>query len=319
MVRINSLNRNENLEMYVKLEKFNAAGSVKDRIAKYMIEQAEKDGSLTKQKTVIEPTSGNTGIGLALVCRVKGYDCILVMPESMTMERRQILIALGAKIILTEGSKGMNGAEDYAKELVRKHPEKYFMPNQFDNKYNMRAHYETTAEEIWRDTNGKITHFVAGVGTSGTAIGVSRKLREYDPNVKIIAAAPDPSTPIQGLKNFNTQYVPKIWEPERIDEVRYVTLRDAEESARLLALGEGIFVGPSTGAAFRVALEKAKQIDRGVMVVMSPDGGEKYLSTTLCEPSKCLECARKYGIQCSYFDGRPIVEAKAFEPEDVSP
>jgi cysteine synthase len=319
MVRINSLNPNKNLEMYMKLEKFNAAGSVKDRIAKYMIEYAERDGSLTKQKTVIEPTSGNTGIGLALVCRVKGYDCVFVMPETMTMERRQLLIVLGAKIILTEGSKGMNGAEDYAKQLAEKYPEKYFMPNQFDNEYNTLAHYESTAEEIWRDTNGKVTHFVAGLGTSGTAVGVSRKLREYNPDVKIIAVAPDPSTPIQGLKNFNTQYVPRIWEPEKIDEVHYVTLREAEESARLLALGEAIFVGPSTGAAFYVALKRSKEIDRGVIVVMAPDGGEKYLSTSLCEPSRCLECAQKYGIKCSYFDGRPITEAKVPQPEHVSP
>jgi cysteine synthase len=319
MVRINSLNSNKNLEIYVKLEKFNAAGSVKDRIAKYMIEYAEKDGSLTKQKIVIEPTSGNTGIGLALVCRVKGYNCELVMPETMTMERRQILIALGAKIILTEGAKGMNGAEDYARELAEKYPEKYFMPDQFDNKCNMLAHYETTAEEIWSDTDGRITHFVAGLGTSGTAVGVSRKLKKYNPDVKIIAVAPDPSTPIQGLKNFNTQYVPRIWEPEKVDEVHYVTLKDAEESARLLALGEGIFVGPSSGAAFHVAFKKAKEIDRGVMVVMSPDGGEKYLSTSLCEPNRCLECAQKYGIKCSYFDGRPIVEAKVPPPEHISP
>ena len=283
-----------------------------------MIEHAEKDGLLTKDKIVLEPTSGNTGIGLALVCRVKGYDCVFVMPETMTMERRQILITLGAKIILTQGAKGMNGAEDYARELAEKHPNKYFMPNQFDNKNNMLAHYETTAEEIWKDTRGDITHFVAGLGTSGTAVGVSKKLREYKPDVKIIAVAPDPSTPIQGLKNFNTQYVPPIWEPETVDEIHYVTLREGEEAARLLALGEGIFVGPSSGAAFHVALKKAKEADRGVMVVMAPDGGEKYLSTSLCEPSRCLECAQKYGIKCSYFDGRPIVEAMP-PPEHISP
>jgi cysteine synthase B len=305
--------------MYVKLEKFNATGSVKDRIAKYMIEYAERDGSLTKKKTVVEPTSGNTGIGLALVCRVKGYDCMLVMPDTMTMERRQILIALGAKVILTEGAKGMNGAEDYARELVRNNPEKYFMANQFDNEYNVLAHYDTTAEEIWRDTNGKVTHVVVGLGTSGTAVGVSKKLKEHKPDVKIIAVAPDPSTPIQGLKNFNTQYVPRIWEPVRVDEVHYVTLKDAEESARLLALSEGVFVGPSSGAALDVALKKAREIDRGAMVFIAPDGGEKYLSTSLCEPNRCLECAQKYGIRCSYFDGRPIVEAKAFLSEHVSP
>jgi len=319
MVRINSLNPNHNVEMYIKLEKFNATGSVKDRIAKYMIECAERKGLLTKDKTVIEPTSGNTGIGLALVCRVKGYDCTLVMPETMTMERGQILIALGAKIILTEGEKGMNGAEDYARQLAKDYPKKYFMPNQFDNSDNALAHYETTAEEIWKDTNGKITHFVAGLGTAGTAVGVSRKLREYNQDVKIIAVAPDPSTPIQGLKNFNTQYVPGIWEPNRVDETHYVKLRDAEESARLLALGEGIFVGPSSGAIFHVALKKANEIDSGVIVVMAPDGGERYLTTSLCEPDKCLECAKRFGIKCSYFDGTPIVKAKTSPSELMSP
>jgi len=308
MVRINSLNPNRNLEMYIKLEKFNSTGSVKDRIAKYMIEQAEKEALLKKGMIVVEPTSGNTGIGLALVCKVKGYDCILVMPETMTLERRQILIALGAKIILTEGRKGMDGAEDHAKELVQQHPETYFLPNQFENKFNVLAHYETTAEEIWRDTDGEITHFVVGLGTSGTAVGVSKRLKEYNPDVEVIAVAPDPSTPIQGLKNYNTQYVPGIWEHTSVDELHYVTSRDAEESARLLALGEGIFVGPSSGAIFQVALKKAEEIDGGLMVVMAPDGGERYLSTTLCDPVLCLACAKRYGIKCSYFDGRPVVE-----------
>ena len=309
LVRINSLNPNKNLEMYVKLEKFNAAGSVKDRIAKYMIEYAEKEGYLTKEKTVIEPTSGNTGIGLALVCRVKGYDCELVMPETMTKERRQILIALGAKIILTDGGKGMDGAEDYAKELVERFPDKYFMPNQFDNKYNVLAHYETTAEEIWRDTDGRITHFVVGLGTAGTAMGVSKRLKELNSNLNVIGVMPEPSTSVQGLKDYDTQYVPGIWESERVDEVHRVSSKDAEDSARLLALGEGIFVGPSSGAIFHIALKKAEEVDDGVMVVMAPDGGEKYLSTSLCDPVKCLECARRFGIKCSYFDGIPLEKA----------
>ena len=309
LVRINSLNPNKNLEMYIKLEKFNAAGSVKDRIAKYMIEYAEKEGYLTKEKTVIEPTSGNTGIGLALVCRVKGYDCELVMPETMTMERRQILIALGAKIILTDGGKGMDGAEDYAKELVEKFPDKYFMPNQFDNKYNVLAHYETTAEEIWRDTDGRITHFVVGLGTAGTAMGVSKRLKELNSNLNIIGVMPGPSTSVQGLKDYDNQYVPGIWESELVDEIHRVSSKDAEDSARLLALGEGIFVGPSSGAIFHIALKKAEEVDDGVLVVMAPDGGEKYLSTSLCDPVKCLECARRFGIKCSYFDGMPLEKA----------
>ena len=319
MVRINSLNTNKKLEMYLKLEKFNATGSVKDRIAKYMIESAEKEGVLTKGKIVIEPTSGNTGIGLALVCRVKGYDCTLVMPETMTMERRRILIALGAKIILTEGAKGMDGAEDYAKRLAQQYPDRYFMPNQFDNEHNTQAHYETTAEEVWRDTEGRVTHFVAGLGTSGTLVGVSKKLKERNPNVKIIAVAPDPKTPIQGLKNYNVQHVPRIWAPETVDEVHYVTLNQGEETAQLMALAEGVFVGPSSGAIFHVAQEKAKEIRGGVMVIVAPDGGEKYLSTDLCEPSRCLECAKRYGIKCSYFDGRPIIEVKTSEQPLISP
>jgi cysteine synthase len=309
MVRINSTNPNKNLDMYIKLEKFNATGSVKDRIAKYMIEYAEKEGHLTKDKTVIEPTSGNTGIGLALVCRVKGFDCELIMPETMTMERRQILIALGAKIILTDGSKGMDGAEDYAKEVAERFPDKYFMPNQFDNLYNVLVHYETTAEEIWKDTEGRITHFVVGLGTSGTAVGVSKRLKEYSSSLKVIGVMPESNSSVQGLKNFDVQYVPGIWESERVDEIHRVSYRDAEDSARLLALGEGIFVGPSSGAIFHVALKKAEEVDEGVMVVMAPDGGEKYLSTSLCDPLGCLACARKFGIRCSYLDGKPMEKA----------
>ena len=184
MVQINRVHKNPNLELYVKLEKFNIGGSVKDRIAKYMIEQAEKTGQLNKDKIVIEATSGNTGIGLAMVCRVKGYDLFLVMPENMTLERRQILNAIGAKIILSEASKGMDGAEDLARSIVSQSPEKYFMPNQFANQANMLAHYETTAEEILRDTNGKVTHFVAGIGTTGTLMGVSKRLKNTTPTSK---------------------------------------------------------------------------------------------------------------------------------------
>jgi len=319
MVRINYLNPNPNLEMYVKLEKYNPGGSVKDRIAKYMIEQAEKTKQLTKEKIVIEPTSGNTGIGLALVCRAKGYNLFLVMPETMTLERRQILIALGAKIILSEGTKGMDGAEDLAREIVNQNPDKYFMPNQFANPANVLAHYETTAEEIWRDTRGRITHFLAGIGTSGTLMGVSKRLREYDLNIHIVAVQPESNTAIQGLKNLQTQYVPAIWKREYVDEIYTVHPKDAEEIARRLTLQEGVFMGPSSGAIFHVALKKANEIEKGVMVVMAPDGGEKYLSTTLCDPILCLECARKYGIQCSYIDGTPILKVPSPRREIISP
>lgn len=309
MVQINHLNKNPNLKIYVKLEKFNIGGSVKDRIAKYMIEQAEKTGQLNKDKIVIEPTSGNTGIGLALVCRVKGYNLILVMPENMTMERRQILNAIGAKIILSEADKGMDGAEDLARKIVSQNPDKYFMPNQFANQANVLAHYETTAGEIWRDTKGRVTHFVAGIGTTGTLMGVSKRLKEYNLDIQVIAVEPEKDTIIQGLKNLETQYVPAIWQNELVDEIHKVNAKEAEDAARLLALQEGIFVGPSSGAIFHIALKKAKEISKGVMVAIAPDGGEKYLSTTLCDPILCLKCARKYGIRCSYIDGSPISKA----------
>ena len=319
MVRINHLNPNPNLELFLKLEKFNPGGSVKDRITKYMIEEAEKNGKLKKGMTVIEPTSGNTGIGLALVCRVKGYDLDLIMPDTMTRERRQILLALGAKVILSEGSKGMDGAQDVAHEIASQNPNKYFIPNQFANPANALAHYETTAEEIWRDTKGKITHFVAGLGTSGTLMGVSKRLKELNPDIHVVAVQPEAGKAIQGLKNLETQYIPAIWKPELVDEIHTASPNDAEESARLLALQEGLFVGPSSGAIFYIAKKKAREIDAGVMVAIAPDGGEKYLSTSLCDPALCIEAVRKFGIQCSYKDGKPVTNAVVAAPKEVSP
>jgi cysteine synthase B len=319
MVRINHLNPNPKLEIFMKLEKFNPGGSVKDRITKYMIEYAEKNGKLKKGMTVIEPTSGNTGIGLALVCRVKGYDLALVMPDTMTRERRQILLALGAKVILSKGSKGMDGAEDLAHEIAKQNPDKYFVPNQFANPANVLAHYETTAEEIWSDTKGRITHFVAGLGTSGTLIGVSKRLRELKPDIQIIAVQPEAGTAIQGLKNLETQYVPAIWKQELVDEIHTASPNDAEEAARILALQEGLFVGPSSGAIFHIARKKAREIDGGVMVVIAPDGGEKYLSTSLCDPALCVEAVKKFGIQCSYKDGKPVTEATTTTTKETSP
>ena len=319
MVRVNHLNPNPKLEMFIKLEKFNPGGSVKDRITKYMIESAEKKGQLKKGMTVIEPTSGNTGIGLALVCRVKGYDLALVMPDTMTRERRQILLALGAKVILSEGKKGMDGAEDLAHEIAKQNPNKYFVPNQFANQANVLAHYETTAEEIWKDTQGKITHFVAGLGTSGTLMGVSGRLKELNPDIQAIAVQSEAGKAIQGLKNLKTQYVPTIWKSERVDEICTVSPKDAEESARLLALQEGLFVGPSSGAIFYIARKKASEIDEGVMVVIAPDGGEKYLSTSLCDPALCVEAVQKFGIQCSYKDGKPVTKATSTALKETSP
>ncbi|MEM3386377.1 MAG: cysteine synthase family protein [Nitrososphaerales archaeon] len=302
VVRINNLRPKDSVEIYVKLEKFNPAGSIKDRIALYMIEAAEKEGVLTKDKIVIEPTSGNTGIGLALVCAVKGYKLALVMPETMSLERRKILLAYGARIILSPGAKGMDGAEDLARQIVSKNPEKYFMPNQFANTNNVRAHYETTAEEIWRDFGDRLTHIVAGMGTTGTLMGVSKKLKEKNPKLKIIGVEPHKNTPIQGLKNLEVQYVPRIWNPALIDEKIVVTLQEAEDTARLLTLKEGIFCGPSSGAIFYAALKKAEELDSGVILAILPDGGEKYLSTTLCDPERCLDCIRRFGVQSACVD-----------------
>jgi len=300
MLRLSRINRNPNVEMYLKLEKFNPGGSVKDRIAKYMIEYAEAEGVLTKDKIVIEPTSGNTGIGLAIVCAVKGFKLVLVMPETMTMERRKMLMIYGARIVLSPGAKGMNGAEDMARKIVEGNPDKYFMPNQFANRYNTLAHYETTAEEIWKDTQGRITHFVGGIGTAGTLMGVGKKLRQHNPELQVVAVEPESKTPIQGLKNLQVQYVPSIFDSNAVDERHYVNIQTAEETARLLALEEAILCGPSTGAILHVALQKAETLAKGVVVVMAPDGGEKYLSTQLCDEDKCRDCVVKYKIKCAY-------------------
>lgn len=302
LILINKLNPNKNVKIYAKLEKFNPGGSVKDRIALFMIEQAEREGLLTKEKVVIEPSSGNTGIGLALVCAQKGYPLEIVMPETMSMERRRILLAYGAKIILTEGSMGMDGAEDHCNMLVAQNPEKYFRPNQFANKYNAQAHYETTGKEIIEDTDGKITMFVAGIGTSGTLMGVSRRLKEFNPAIKIIGAEPHSGSKIQGLKNLEAQYIPQIFEASKLDEKMFVTDDDAFEMARRLTLQEGIFSGISSGAAMHVAIEKAKTLGSGVIVVLLPDGGEKYTTTELYAPKACLECAKKCRIQTALTD-----------------
>ncbi|MGD6806792.1 MAG: PLP-dependent cysteine synthase family protein [Candidatus Bathyarchaeia archaeon] len=308
LMRIQRLNPNPNVEIFLKLEKNNPGGSIKDRVALYMIEQAEKSGQLTAGKTVIEATSGNTGIGIAFVCRVKGYNVVIVMPETMSMERRQIMISMGAKVLLSEGTKGMDGAEDLAREIAARNPDKYFMPNQFANPANVQAHYETTAPEIWRDTDGKVTHLIAGLGTTGTIVGISKYLKEHNPNIQIIGVQPEAGTSIQGLKDLKTQHIPKIWNPKSADEIVNVNSAVADDTARLLALEEGIFVGPSSGAAFYVAQQKAKTLTSGVIVCIAPDGGERYLSTALCDPHLCVECVKKYCVKCSYHDGPPMLK-----------
>jgi cysteine synthase B len=281
MVKINRLNPNNNVYIYAKIEGNNPTGSIKDRIALKMIEQAEAEGTLIKGKTIIEPTSGNTGIGLAMIGTVKGYPVEIVMSSGVSIERRKIIESFGAKITLTDAKDGTDGAIRKARELVRDNPDKYFMPDQFSNKYNKMAHYKTTGEEIWKQTNGRIDYFVSAIGTSGSIMGVGRALKENNPRIKIVCAHPVKGHYIQGLKNMEEAIVPEIYDPSQIDETIMVETEVAYEMARKIIKTEGIFVGMSSGAAMYAAIEIAKKIQSGTIVVIFPDRGEKYLSTNL--------------------------------------
>ncbi len=213
LVRINRLNPNKNTTIYAKLEGLNPTGSIKDRIALSMIQQAETEGKLTKGKTIIEPTSGNTGVSLAMIGKVKGYEVEIVMSDAVSVERRQMIKAFGAKVTLTEGKLGTDGAIRRARELAREYPHKYFMPDQFSNQYNKITHYRTTGEEIWKQTNGKIKYFVSSIGTSGTIMGVGMVLKEYNPQIKVVSAHPVKGHYIQGLKNMEEAIVPSLYKP----------------------------------------------------------------------------------------------------------
>jgi cysteine synthase B len=281
LVKINRLNPNPNVLMYAKVEGFNPTGSIKDRIALKMIEQAEECGDLIPGKTIIEPTSGNTGIGLAMIGAVKGYSVAIVMSEAVSIERRKMIEAFGAKTILTDASLGTDGAIRKAHELVKNDPDKYFMPNQFSNEYNKIAHYQTTANEIWEESNGKVTHFVSALGTSGTLMGVGLGLKDKNPDIKIVSAHPVKGHYIQGLKNMVEAIVPEIYDPSKIDQTVMIESEEAFAMAREIIRKEGIFVGMSSGAAMVAALECVKNLDEGFIVVAFADRGEKYLSTTL--------------------------------------
>lgn len=281
IVRINRLNPNKNVTIYAKLEGLNPTGSIKDRIALSMIQQAEIEGKLTKGKTIIEPTSGNTGVALAMIGIVKGYEVEIVMSDAVSVERRQMIKAFGAKVTLTEGKMGTDGAIMKARELVKEYPEKYFMPDQFSNAYNKITHYRTTGEEIWKQTNGEIDYFVSSLGTSGTIMGVGKVLKEHNPQIKIVCAHPVKGHYIQGLKNMEEAIVPSIYDPSQIDITIMVETEDAYEMTRQIVSQEGIFVGMSSGAAMYAAVQVAKKIESGTIVVIFPDRGEKYLSTKL--------------------------------------
>ena len=281
VVRINRLNPNKNTTIYAKIEGVNPTGSIKDRIALSMIEQAEKEGVLRKGKTIIEPTSGNTGVALAMIGVAKGYDVEIVMSDAVSVERMQMIRAFGGKVTLTEGRQGTDGAIRKARELASQFPDKYFMPDQFSNEYNKLAHYRTTGEEILKQTPSGVDYFVSSIGTSGTIMGVGKVLKEHNPNVKIVSAHPVKGHYIQGLKNMEEAIVPSIYDPSQIDITIMVETEVAYEMARQIVKQEGIFVGMSSGAAMYAASEIAKQVNSGTIVVIFPDRGEKYLSTKL--------------------------------------
>ena len=284
LVRINNLNPNPNVNIYAKLEGNNPGGSIKDRIALKMIEQAEKEGCLNKDKTIIEATSGNTGIALSMIGCVKGYNVEIVMSEAVSVERRKAIRAFGGNIVLTDAKKGTDGAILKVKELLEKYPEKYFCTDQFTNKYNKIAHYETTAKEIWQQTNGKIDYFISAIGTSGTIMGVGLHLKSRNQNVKVVCAHPEKGHYIQGLKNMEEAIIPAIYDPSKIDIEVMINTEEAFEMTRQLAKKEGIFAGMSSGAAMIAAIETANNADAGSNIVtIFPDRGDRYLSTDLFE------------------------------------
>jgi cysteine synthase B len=281
MVRIRNLNPNPRVRIYAKLEGFNPTGSIKDRIALKMIEQAEREGALTPGRTIIEPTSGNTGIGLAMIGTVKGYAVEIVMSEAVSIERRKMIQAFGATVTLTDPTKGTDGAIIRARELVRDFPDKYFMPDQFSNQYNQLAHYDGTAQELLEQMGGQIDYFVSALGTSGTLMGVGLALKERLPGVRIVSAHPVLGHYIQGLKNLDEAIVPAIYDARKVDRHIMIETEDAFDLARRIAREEGIFVGMSSGAALWAARKVAEEIEAGTIVTIFPDRGEKYLSTAL--------------------------------------
>ena len=289
LVRLNRLTNDMKAEIVVKLEYFNPGHSVKDRIGVSMIDAAEKAGLIHRDSIIIEPTSGNTGIALAMVSAARGYKCILVMPDTMSKERRILLRAYGAELILTPGREGMSGAIRKAEEMVASDP-RYFMPQQFNNPANSEIHRRTTAEEIWRDTDGKIDMLVAGVGTGGTLTGVGEILKKYNPDFKVIAVEPDSSAVLSGgnkgshpLQGIGAGFIPKILNTKIIDEIIRVTGENAFRTAREMATQEGLLVGISSGAAVWAALEVARRPENAGkrIVAIIPSYGERYLSTQL--------------------------------------
>lgn len=283
LVKINKFDIKKDVNIYAKIEGANPGGSIKDRIALKMVESAEAKGLLDKSKTIIEATSGNTGIALAMIGAVKGYKVKIVMSAAVSAERQKMIRAFGAEIVLTEGSKGTDGAIAKVRELIAVDPEKYYNTDQFSNQANIAAHYETTAQEIWHQTGGAIDYFVAAIGTSGTLMGVAEYLKKYNPHVKIVSAEPEKGHYIQGLKNMEEAIVPAIYDKRKLDDIIIIDTEEAYALSRQLAQKEGIFAGMSAGAAMLAALKVAEKIKQGNIVTIFPDRGEKYLSTKLFE------------------------------------
>src|SRR5487761_224301 len=280
LVELQRLSPSPRVRIYAKLEGQNPSGSVKDRIAKYMIEKAEREGTLTPDKIIIEPTSGNTGIALAMIGRVKGYKVTCVIPESVSEERTQLLQAYGAEVVYSEGIKGTNGSIVVAQQMVAEAPQRFFMPYQYGNEANPRAHYETTGPEIARDLPD-VDVFVAGLGTGGTLTGTGRYLKEYNPAIKIIAAVPHPGDLVQGLRSLEEGFIPPVLDESILDSRIVVDSRTAFAATKELTQQEGIFAGVSCGAVLRTAQRVAQRLERGTIVMLLADGGWKYLSTNL--------------------------------------
>lgn len=272
------------VDILAKAEWFNPGGSVKDRPALHMVLAGERSGELTEDKVLLDSTSGNTGISYAMVCAARGYDTRIVLPSNASQERKKILRALGAEIVESDPLEGSDGAIRKAHEMKEEDPDRYFMPDQYNNPENWRAHYETTAPEIWEQTGGDVTHFVAGIGTGGTITGTGRRLKELNPELGVVGVEPDdPLHGIEGLKHLDTSIRPGILDEELLDDVLYVGTEEAYDAGRRLAREHGLLVGQSSGAAAVACRRLAEELDGGTVVTVFPDGGEKYLSTRYLE------------------------------------
>jgi cysteine synthase B len=270
---------NEKVKIYAKLESYNPGGSVKDRAALQMIKDAEKAGYLTKDKIIIDSTSGNTGIAYAMIAAVKGYKTKIIIPKNASIERKKIIAGFGADIVYSSPFEGSDGAIRLAREIYNKEPDKYYMPDQYNNPSNLKAHYLTTGPEIIEQTKGKITHFIAGLGTTGTIMGTGKALREFNPDIMIIAVEPDDAMHgIEGLKHLKSSLVPGIYDRNTPDEKIYVNTDKAYDMVKIITTVGGLPVGHSSGAAMVAALEVAKRLKEGIIVAIFPDGGDRYLS-----------------------------------------